>query len=104
MILFETPHLQNIREGMIPILYTGVIEVAVAYTLQIIGQKYTPPIIAAVILSMEAVFASICGVIFLGEIMSVREIIGCIFMFAAIIISQIPERNQLVEKIELNER
>ncbi|MFW2487910.1 DMT family transporter [Clostridium chromiireducens] len=93
MFLFETPHLDDLKNGTIPILYTAIIEVAVAYTLQIIGQKYTPPISAAIILSLESVFSVISGAVMLGEKMSFREVTGCIFMFAAIIVSQLPDRS-----------
>ncbi|MVX66766.1 EamA family transporter [Clostridium chromiireducens] len=93
MFLFENPHLDDLRNGTIPILYTAIIEVAVAYTLQIIGQKYTPPISAAIILSLESVFSVISGALMLGEKMSFREVTGCIFMFAAIIVSQLPDRS-----------
>ena len=97
MFLFETPQLSDIKNGIIPILYTAIIEVAVAYTLQIIGQKYTPPAIAAVILSLESVFSVISGAVILGESMSFREIIGCICMLVAIVIAQIPDRNAALE-------
>ena len=93
MFLFETPQLNDLKNGTIPILYTAIIEVAVAYTLQIIGQKYTPPISAAIILSLESVFSVISGAIMLGEKMSFREIMGCACMLLAIIISQLPDRS-----------
>ncbi len=98
MLLFENLQLSEIKSGAVPILYTAIIEVAVAYTLQIIGQKYTPPVIAAVILSLEAVFSVICGAIVLGEKLSVREVIGCIFMLAAVVISQLPDPREESEK------
>ena len=97
MLLFENPQLSDIKNGIIPILYTSIIEVAVAYTLQIIGQKYTPPVIAAVILGLESVFSVISGAVILGESMSFREIIGCICMLVAIVIAQIPDRNAALE-------
>jgi drug/metabolite transporter (DMT)-like permease len=100
MFLFENPQLNHIKNGAIPILYTAIIEVAIAYTLQIIGQKYTPPVIAAVILSLESVFSVISGALILGEQMSFREIIGCIVMLAAIIIAQLPDRNAESETYE----
>lgn len=100
MLLFENPQWNDIKNGAIPILYTAVIEVAIAYTLQIIGQKYTPPIIAAVILSLESVFSVISGALILGEEMSFREIIGCIVMLAAIVIAQLPDRNAESETYE----
>ena len=63
----------------------------VAYTLQILGQKETEPAIASMILSLESVFALIGGMILLGEIMSLREIIGCVIMFTAVFVANLPE-------------
>ena len=94
MFVFENPHWSEILSGVVPILYTAIIEVAVAYTLQMIGQKYTQPDVASVILSLESVFAVISGVIILGEKLSFREFLGCVFMMAAIIITQLPKRDK----------
>lgn len=97
MFIFENPQWSDIKNGAVPILYTAIIEVAVAYTLQIIGQRYTPPTIAAVILSLESVFSVISGAVILGEKLSLREVIGCVFMLAAIMITQLPKRNAELE-------
>lgn len=72
-----------------PILYTGIVSVGIAYTLQIFGQKGTDPAIAAIIMSLESVFAVLSGMIFLGEVMSAKEILGCIIMFGAVMITQL---------------
>lgn len=98
--IFETPDISSIIDCLGPILYTAIMVVGVAYTLQIIGQKYTNPTAAAIILSMESVFAVISGAIFLDELMSIRELIGCILMFIAVIITQIKPENilELVKK------
>lgn len=72
-----------------PILYTGVVVVGIAYTFQILGQKGTEPAIAAIIMSMESVFAVLSGIMFLGEVMSAKEILGCVLMFAAVFITQL---------------
>ncbi|EKQ58047.1 MULTISPECIES: DMT family transporter [unclassified Clostridium] len=98
MLLFENLQWSEIKSGAVPILYTAIIEVAVAYTLQIVGQKYTPPVIAAVILSLEAVFSVISGAVVLGEKLSVREVIGCLFMLAAVVIAQLPDPREESEK------
>ena len=63
--------------------------VGVAYTLQILGQKTTPPAIASIIMSMESLFAAISGAIFLNEVMNLREYLGCVLMFIAVMITQI---------------
>ena len=74
-----------------PILYVAFLEVSIAFTLQVVGQRYTSAAVAAIIMSLESVFAVLCGTIFLHETMTGRELAGCIIMFAAFIISQIPE-------------
>lgn len=88
----ETIELQAILDCAVPILYVAILEVSVAFTLQIVGQKYTSPALAAIIMSLESVFAALCGGLFLGETMTGREIAGCIIMFAAFVISQLPDR------------
>lgn len=88
-LIFETPKLETIIACRGPILYTAIMVVGVAYTLQIIGQKSTDPTIAAIILSMESLFAVISGAIFLAETMTMREIIGCVLMLIAVVITQI---------------
>ncbi len=89
MLLFEKPTFHALLSGWAPILYLGVVSGAAGYTLQIIGQKNTEPTTASLIMSMEAVFAAITGVLFLSESFSVKEITGCLLMFAAIILSQV---------------
>lgn len=93
--IFETPKLEQIIACGGLLLYMAVVVVGVAYTLQIIGQKTTPPAIAAILLSLESVFAVISGAIFLGESMNQRELFGCFLVFAAVIMTQVklPERN-----------
>lgn len=88
-LIFENPKLGTIIACAGPILFTAIMVVGVAYTLQIIGQKSTDPTIAAIILSMESLFAVISGAIFLGETMTIKEIMGCVLMLAAVIITQL---------------
>lgn len=88
-LIFETPTLGNILACSGPIIYTAFMVVGVAYTFQILGQKSTPPTVAAIIMSLESVFAVISGVIMLGETMKGREIFGCVLVFAAVIMTQI---------------
>ena len=75
-----------------PLLYAGVLSCGVAQTLQIIGQKNVNPAIASLILSLESCFSVLAGWVILGEKLSVRESIGCILMFAAIILAQLPDK------------
>lgn len=86
--VFETPKLSAIIDCSGPILYTAIMVVGVAYTLQIIGQKSTPPTVAAVILSLESVFAVLSGAFFLRETMNGRELTGCVLVFVAVLLTQ----------------
>ena len=89
-ILWEDPTWAKIVSAAVPIAYCGVMSGGVAYTLQILAQRDTDPTVAALILSLESVFAVIGGAIMLHERMSPRELIGCLVMFVAIILVQIP--------------
>ena len=88
-MILEQPSLDKVLSAAIPILYCGLISGGVGYTLQIIAQKYTDPTIASLLMSLESVFAVIAGAVLLGERMSVRELLGCIVMFAAIVLVQL---------------
>lgn len=88
-LVFEDISILGLRQALIPILYGGFASVGIAYTLQAFGQKHAKPSHAAIILSMETVFASIGGIIILGEVMGVRGYVGCILMFAGMLLSQI---------------
>jgi drug/metabolite transporter (DMT)-like permease len=90
-LFFETIDFQSIIACAGPILYVAFMEVTLAFTLQVVGQKYTSAASAAIIMSLESPFAVLCGAMFLGEIMSGRELTGCVIMFAAFIITQIPD-------------
>ena len=89
-IIVEKPDFSMVFLGWGPLLYCGVLSCGVAYTFQILGQKNTDPTIASMILCLESVFALIAGMIILGEMMSLRETIGCIIMFAAIVVANLP--------------
>lgn len=90
MFLFEKPEPAVILSCWKPIAFSGFLSCGAGYTLQIVGQKYTDPTPAAIIMSLESVFAAIFGALILKEYMGVTEILGCIIMFAAIIIVQLP--------------
>ena len=94
MVLFETPVLSAILDCAVPILYAGVLSCGVGYTLQVIAQKDAEPTAASLILSLESVFAVIAGAIILHESMSFREILGCAVIFAAVIIAQLPSKEE----------
>ncbi len=88
--IFEKPSWDALLSAYIPILYCGVISGGVGYTLQMVGQRFTSPTVASLLMSFESVFAVIAGALILHESMTIKELIGCIIMFAAIIIVQIP--------------
>ena len=89
MFIFESPALSAVWAAKYTILYAGVMSCGVAYTLQIIGQKYTESTAAALIMSLESVFAALAGWIILSEHMSMKEFAGCILVFAAVVFSQL---------------
>lgn len=78
-------------DGALPILYLGIMSSGVAYTLQIVGQKYAEPAVASITMSFESVFAVLGGVLFSSGTLKTNEILGCALMFVAIIVAQIPE-------------
>lgn len=87
MFLIETPLWQNILACKMPLFFTGIVTCGIAYTLQIYGQKNTIPAVASLILCLESVFAVLGGFLILGEVMSAKEISGCILMITAVILA-----------------
>ena len=85
----ETITWQGVREALVPILYAGILSGAVGYTLQIVGQRDTDPTVASLIMCLESVFAVLTGAVLLGEKMTVRETVGCVLMFTAVILAQL---------------
>ena len=96
--LFESPTVSTLWDAKWPILYAGGLSSGVAYTLQIVGQKYTEPTTATLILSLEAVFAVLAGWLILGEVMTGKEIVGCVLVFVAVILAQVPLPSRLFGK------
>lgn len=91
MFLFENPSVAMILSAAGPILYTGIMSTGVGYTLQIVGQKGLNPTVAALILSLESVFSALSGYVFLHQVLTTRELIGCALMFIAIVLAQLPD-------------
>ena len=91
MFIFEQPNLTDIKTAAPSLLYSGIMSCGIAYTLQIVGQKNASPVVASLLMCLESVFAVITAAIFLHEGMLPREIIGCVVMFSAIILSQVSE-------------
>ena len=94
MLLLEKPALAQIIAGAGAILFSGVLSSGAAYTLQIVAQRDADPTAASLILSLEAVFAALTGFLILHQSLSLRELGGCVLMFAAIILAQLPERKK----------
>ncbi|MBQ8217760.1 MAG: DMT family transporter [Oscillospiraceae bacterium] len=94
MLFAETPTWQSISQCWLPLAYAGFLSMGVAYYLQIMGQKFLEPSAASILLSMESVFAVIFGALFLHETMTSWERLGCVLMFAAVILSQVKFREK----------
>ena len=94
MLFTETPDISNIQAAWLPLLYAGLLSCGVGYTLQIVGQKGINPVIASLIMSLESVISALAGWVILGQVLSLKEILGCVLMFVAIIITQIPIGNK----------
>jgi drug/metabolite transporter (DMT)-like permease len=88
-VMVETIRVADLMAAALPILYGGVLSVGVAYTLQVVAQRHAHPAHAAILLSLEAVFAAVGGWLVLGEVMSVRGLFGCLLMFTGMLVSQL---------------
>ena len=102
MFLFESPSVPDLLASALPLLYVGVLSSGVAYTLQIMGQRLTTPAVASLIMSGEAIFALVGGMLILGERMTGREALGSALMFIAIIgaqLAQIPKKEKKLETV-----
>jgi len=93
-LLFEKVVFQDIIDGIWPLLYSAILSSGVAYTLQIVAQKDTDPVIASLILCLESVFSVLAGWVVLHQSLSAKELFGCALMFTAIVISQLPDRKK----------
>ena len=92
MFLTEQVVAANVIACWLPLCYAGVLSMGVAYTLQIVGQKSLEPTTASLIMSLESVIAALCGWLILKETMTGTELAGCCLVFAAVVISQLPEK------------
>lgn len=89
---FDRMSLANIISAAPQILFLGIMSSGVAYTLQIVGQKYAEPTVASITMSLESVFAALGGWLISGNTLSYREILGCTLVFVAILVAQIPRK------------
>ncbi len=93
-LVFEKPELSGFIDGIVPLAYAGIMSSGVAYTLQIVGQKDLDPTIASLILSLESVVSMLAGWVILGQELTSRELFGCVLVFGAVILVQLPERGR----------
>lgn len=89
MLIFDHPKLSGIIQAGPALLYSGILSCGVAYTLQVVGQKRCEATIASLVMCMESVFAALFAAILIHERLSGREILGCVIMFTAIVVSQL---------------
>ena len=80
---------QGFVKGVPALVYLGVFSSGIAYTLQNLGQARTPPALAAILMSMESVFGAFFGWLLLGDVLSLRQIVGCLLVLSAVILSQL---------------
>lgn len=92
MLATETIDVGNIQACWLPLCYAGIASMGIAYSMQIIGQQHMEPTAASLIMSLESVIAALCGWLILHETMTGWELLGCGLVFAAVVISQLPEK------------
>ncbi len=97
-VFMETISVQKLFDAAIPILYGGLVSVGIAYTLQVVAQRHAHPTHAAIILSLETVFAVIGGRIILGERLSSRGLAGCVLMFSGMLLSQVKIKFRFLDR------
>lgn len=91
MLVFEEVDLESIKSCWTSIAYAGILSSGIAFTLQILAQKNSDPTVVSIIFSLESVFAAISGWLFLNEKFTLKEVIGCVFVFSAVLVSQVCE-------------
>ena len=91
-MVFESPDGGAIAQCALPILYVGIFSSGVGYTLQILAQRGSDPTVVTILLSLESVFSVLAGAVILGDRLTGREYFGCVLMFAAVILAQLPEK------------
>ena len=98
-IFVEAPTWEAVNNCWGPLLYAGILSSGIAFTLQMAGQKHVEPSTASLLMSLESVFAVLSGWIVLGDLLSTYETIGCILIFIAIMLSQIPDKKKEKSKV-----
>ena len=95
MLVLEQPNFSDILMAWQSILYAGLLSSGVGYTLQIVGQKDLNPTVASLIMSLESVVSVLAGLVILHQTLSGREVLGCVLMFAAIVLAQLPGKGKV---------
>jgi drug/metabolite transporter (DMT)-like permease len=93
--LTETPSWAALWAARLPIAYTAVMSSGIAFTLQTFAQRRVTPMIASLVMSLEAVFAALTGWLVLRQVLSAREFLGCVVIFASVIAAQTPDMREL---------
>ncbi len=94
-VLIEKPSWDTVFAVWAPVLYCAVFSSAIAYTLQIVAQKDANPTVVTLLLSLESVFSVLCGWAILGDALTLREGIGCVLMFAAVLVANLPQKQKI---------
>jgi len=89
MAVFEEPTLAGLHGGLAPLLYGGFLSVGLAYTLQVVGQPHVEPSKAAIIFSLESLFAALGGFLLKDELLGWKGYLGGALMFTGILLSQL---------------
>lgn len=97
MLVTEHPVWDNLLKAWLPVLYTGIFSAGLAYMFQILGQKNLNPTVASIVMSLESVVSVVAAWIILKQAMSAREVIGCVILFAAIILAQLPQKKKEIK-------
>ena len=95
MFSIENPTWSGINASWLPLIHVGVFSMGIAYSLQIVGQKHSKPSTASLIMSMESVFAVLFSWLIVREQLSTWEAVGCILVFVAVILSQLPDKKKV---------
>ena len=93
-LLTETISISQIMKAAVPVLYAGVFSCGIAYTLQVVAQKYIHPTVATLVLSLESVFSVLAAWLILSDTLSAKELAGCAIVFAAVLLAQLPQKNK----------
>lgn len=94
MFIFEKPDVNALLQAWLPLLYTGIFSAGLAYMFQTLGQKELSPTLSSIVMSSESVISVIAAWLILQQALTVKEIIGCVIIFAAIILAQLPQREK----------